>query len=133
MIDVRATVFDGSFHPVDSSEIAFRVAASIGFKEACRKAKPILMEPMADLEVTTPADYLGDVMGNLQQRRAKVSEIRTRGPVQIVSAQVPIAEMFGYATQLRSLSQGRATYSMEFSHYEPVPANVAEKVLGGVK
>ncbi len=133
VVDIRVTVYDGSFHPVDSSEIAFRVAASMGFKEACRKAKPILMEPMGDLEVTTPTDYLGDVMGNLQQRRAKVSEIRTRGPVQIVSAQVPIAEMFGYATQLRSLSQGRATYSMQFSHYEPVPAGVAEKVLGGVK
>jgi len=133
VVDIRVTLYDGSFHPVDSSEIAFRIAASIGFKEACRKADPILLEPMGDLEVTTPSEYLGDIMGNLQQRRAKVSEIRTRGPLQIVSATVPIAEMFGYATQVRSLSQGRATYSMEFSHYEAVPESIAEKVLGAAR
>jgi len=131
VVDIRATVYDGSFHPVDSSEMAFKIAASIGFKEACRKADPILLEPIMELEVTTPAEYLGDVMGNLQQRRAKVSEIRTRAGLQIIAAQVPLSDMFGYANSLRSLSQGRANYSMEFSHYEAVPASVAEKILGG--
>ncbi len=130
VVDIRATLFDGSFHAVDSSEMAFRIAASIGFKEACSKADPILLEPIMALEVTTPAEYLGDIMGNLQQRRAKVEEIRTRNNLQIVTAHAPLAEMFGYATALRSLSQGRANYSMQFSHYEAVPKLVAEKILG---
>lgn len=130
VVDIRVTVFDGSFHSVDSSEMAFRIAASIGFKEASRKASPILLEPVMALEVSTPSGFLGDVMGDLQQRRAKVQDIRMRNDLQIIRAQAPLAEMFGYATTLRSQTQGRANYSMQFSHYEAVPKTVAEKILG---
>jgi elongation factor G len=130
VVDVKVSVFDGSFHAVDSSEMAFFIAASMGFKEGCRKADPILLEPVMKVEVVTPEDYLGSVVGILQQRRAKLHEMRARGNVQTISAHAPLGEMFGYATELRSNTQGRATYSMEFSHYEPVPKSIAEEIQG---
>ncbi len=130
VVDVKVTVYDGSFHPVDSSDMAFMIAGSMAFKEGCRKAAPSLLEPIMKLEVTTPEEYLGTVVGNLQQRRARISEMRPRGSIQIVSATAPLAEMFGYATELRSQTQGRANYSMEFSHYEPAPKSITEKVIG---
>jgi elongation factor G len=130
MVDLKVTLFDGSSHAVDSSELAFKIAASIGFKEGARKCKPQLLEPIMGLEVTTPSDYLGDVIGNLNSRRAKIEEVRIRGGLQIVKATAPLSEMFGYATDLRSQTQGRANFTMEFSHYEQVPKSVAEKIIG---
>jgi elongation factor G len=130
VVDLKVTVYDGSFHAVDSSEMAFHIAGSIGFKDGCKKAKPVLLEPIMKVEATTPEEYLGSVVGNLQQRRARVHEMRARGTIQVVSATVPLGEMFGYATDLRSLSQGRASYSMQFSHYEPAPASITEKMMG---
>jgi elongation factor G len=130
VVDIKASLYDGSYHDVDSSEMAFKIAASVGFKELCRKAGQILLEPMMALEVTTPPDYQGDVIGNLNQRRAKIEEITPRGHLGTIKALVPLAEMFGYATDLRNISSGRANFHMTFSHYEPVPANVAEKVIG---
>ncbi|MBI1292327.1 elongation factor G [bacterium] len=130
MVDLRVAVFDGSYHDVDSSEMAFKMAASMGFKEACRKAGPILLEPIFGLEVICPEDYLGDIIGNLNQRRGKIEEIGDRSGAKVVTAKVPLAEMFGYATDLRNISSGRASFSMQFDHYEPVPKFVEEKVVG---
>jgi elongation factor G len=130
VVDVRVTVFDGSFHAVDSSDLAFFIAASIGFKEGCRKAQPIILEPMMKIEVVTPEDYLGAVVGSLQQRRAKLHEMRARGNLHTISAHAPLGEMFGYATELRSLTQGRATHSMEFSHYAPAPQSITDQIQG---
>jgi len=129
-VDFRATLFDGSYHDVDSSEMAFKMAASIGFKEACRKAGPILLEPIFGLEVVCPEDYLGDIIGNLNQRRGKIEEISDRSGAKVVTAKVPLAEMFGYATDLRNISSGRASFTMQFDHYEPVPKFVEDKVVG---
>ena len=128
IVDVRAEVFDGSYHDVDSSEIAFKIAASICFQNATRKADPVLLEPIMDVEVVTPEEYFGDVMGNLSARRGQINETGNRGLAKFIKAHVPLAEMFGYATDLRSMSQGRSSYSMEFGRYEKVPANIAEKI-----
>jgi elongation factor G len=128
IVDVKVTVFDGSYHDVDSSELAFKIAGSMAFKDACRKAKPVLLEPMMKVEVTTPEDYMGDVVGDLNRRRGKVNSMDSRGNAKIVSAFVPLGDMFGYATDLRSLSQGRAAYSMQFDHYEEVPTNIAKEI-----
>ncbi|MDX2176041.1 MAG: elongation factor G [Candidatus Sumerlaeia bacterium] len=133
MVDIRVAVFDGSFHAVDSNEMAFKIAASMGFKEGCRKASPILLEPIFRLEVVTPEQYLGDVIGSLNQRRCRVSEITDRNGIKTVSAMAPLAEMFGYATSLRNISSGRASFSMLFDHYEAVPKAVEEKVVGDRK
>jgi elongation factor G len=130
VVDVRAALYDGSYHEVDSSEMAFRIAGSMAFKEACKRAGMILLEPMMALEVTTPPDYQGDVIGNLNQRRAKIEEIRPRGHLGTIKALAPLAEMFGYATDIRNISSGRATFAMQFSHYEPVPNYVAESIIG---
>jgi elongation factor G len=131
VVDVKVTLYDGKYHDVDSSEMAFKICGSLAFRNAARKCKPQLMEPMMAIEAVTPEEYLGDVIGNLNQRRAKIEDISARGAAaKVVTGAVPLAEMFGYATALRSLSQGRATYSMQFSHYEPVPGDVAEKVIG---
>jgi len=132
MVDIAVTVFDGSFHDVDSSEIAFKIAASMAFKEGCRRANPILLEPIMKAEVAVPDSYMGDVIGDLNSRRGKIMQMEPQGSIQLIQAQVPLAEMFGYATQLRSLSQGRATYTMEFSHYEPVPTNIANEIVAKV-
>jgi elongation factor G len=129
MVDVKVTLFDGSYHDVDSSEIAFKIAGSMAFKEAARKASPVLLEPIMSVEVVVPEDFMGDVIGDLNSRRGRVLGMDTRPAAQAIDARVPLAQMFGYATDLRSMTQGRATYTMQFSHYEPVPANVAEGII----
>jgi len=127
--DVKVTVYDGSYHDVDSSEMAFKLAASMGFREGCRKAKPIILEPMMKVEVETPEDYMGDVIGDTAKRRGNVTGMDDRAGNKIVNAFVPLSEMFGYSTDLRSMTQGRATYAMEFDHYEEVPQNVAKEII----
>jgi len=130
MIDVKATVYDGSFHDVDSSESAFKIAGSMALQSATKKANPILLEPVMKVEVTTPENFMGDVIGNLNSKRGQVEEMRDRGQSKVIDAKVPLAEMFGYATELRSMTQGRASYSMEFDNYSEVPNNVAETIKG---
>ncbi|MBA7608700.1 Elongation factor G [subsurface metagenome] len=129
IINVKVTLYDGSFHEVDSSEIAFRMAGSLAFKDALKKAKPVLLEPVMKIEVVVPEEYLGDVIGDLNSRRGKIEELGTRGKAKTVRARVPLGEMFGYATSLRSLTQGRATHSMEFDHYAPIPEKIRESML----
>jgi len=130
MVDIRVILLDGSYHEVDSSELAFKIAGSMGFKEAARQAGPLLLEPIMAVEVVSPADYLGDVIGDLNSRRARIEEIAPRANLQLVHCQTPLATMFGYATRLRSLTQGRATYTMEFSHYARCPEEIARKIIG---
>ncbi|MGH8496644.1 MAG: elongation factor G [Gammaproteobacteria bacterium] len=129
VVDVKATLFDGSYHDVDSSEMAFKIAGSMAFKEGAAKAKPVLLEPIMKVEVVTPEDYFGDVMGDLNRRRGQPQGMEDAPAGKIIRAEVPLAEMFGYATDLRSMSQGRATYSMEFGKYSEVPGNVADAVI----
>lgn len=129
VVDVRATLYDGSYHEVDSSEMAFKIAASIAFKEAMRKANPVLMEPTMKVEVTVPEEYMGDVMGDINSRRGRIEGMEAKSGVQVITAYVPLSEMFGYATDLRSKSQGRGVYTMHLSHYEEVPKNIAEKII----
>ncbi|MBW8371653.1 MAG: elongation factor G [Thiobacillus sp.] len=129
VVDVKVTLFDGSYHDVDSSELAFKLAAILAFKDGMRKANPILLEPMMAVEVETPEDYMGDVMGDLNRRRGIIQGMDDAAGVKLVKAEVPLAEMFGYSTDLRSMSQGRATYSMEFKHYTEAPKSVAEAVI----
>lgn len=129
VVDVKVALYDGSYHDVDSSEMAFKVAASMAFKEAMRKANPVLLEPIMRVEVTTPEEFMGDVMGDLNSRRGRIEGMERRGNTQVVRALVPLASMFGYATDLRSATQGRAVYTMLFSHYEEVPANIAEEIM----
>ncbi|MGN6734106.1 MAG: elongation factor G [Candidatus Binatia bacterium] len=129
VVDVKVTLFDGSYHDVDSSEIAFKIAGSMAFKEAARKAHPVLLEPIMAVEVVVPEEFMGDVIGDISSRRGKVLGMDTRPAAQAIDARVPLAQMFGYATDLRSMTQGRATYTMQFSHYEPVPAAVAEGII----
>ena len=126
-IDIKATLFDGSYHEVDSSEAAFKIAAALAFHEASRKCNPTLLEPIMKIEITIPIEYLGDVMGNITAKRGRIEGIEARGPAQIIKALVPLAEMFGYATSLRSLTAGRGTFSMEFDSYEIVPAAILKK------
>jgi len=128
MVDIRVTLVDGSYHEVDSSEVAFKIAGSIGFKEGAQKASPAILEPFMKVEVVTPEEYMGDVIGDLNARRGKIEGIDSRGNTQTIRAMIPLSEMFGYATDLRSQTQGRATYSMKFSHYEPVPAGISEAI-----
>jgi len=127
VIDFKVILYDGSYHEVDSSEMAFKIAGSMAFKEAMRKASPVLLEPYMKVEVTTPEEYLGDVMGDISSRRGRVEGFTDRNGIKVVDAFVPLSEMFGYSTDLRSMSQGRAAYSMEFDHFERVPNSVAEK------
>jgi elongation factor G len=128
MVDIRAVLFDGKYHEVDSSEIAFKIAGSMAFKEAAEKAAAILLEPVMDVEVVTPQEFMGEVIGDLNARRGKILSLKGRGNAQVIEARVPLASMFGYATRLRSLSQGRATYTMQFAVYEPVPQQVFEEL-----
>lgn len=128
IVDVKAAVFYGSYHEVDSSEIAFKMAAIFAFKEACQKAAPVLLEPMMKVEVTTPEEYMGNIIGDLNSKRGQIEEMSDRANIKVVRAKVPLAEMFGYATSLRSMSQGRANYVMEFSHYAEVPRNILESI-----
>ena len=132
MVGLRVRLVDGSFHEVDSSEMAFKIAGSMAIKEAVKKAKPVLLEPMMDVEVVVPSEYMGDVIGDLSSRRGKVHGMVQRSEAQVITSSVPLSEMFGYATRLRSLTQGRAVYSMQFASYEPVPNSVAEEVMSRV-
>jgi elongation factor G len=128
MVDVKVALIDGSYHEVDSSEIAFKIAASMAFKDACRHASPVLLEPIMEVEVVTPDEFMGDVIGNLNARRGKVQGMESRSGAQVITAKVPLKEMFGYATDLRSMTQGRATYTMQFSHYEAAPQTISEEI-----
>ncbi|MFA4909555.1 MAG: elongation factor G [Desulfobacteria bacterium] len=130
VVDVKVTLYDGSYHDVDSSELAFKIAGSIGFKEGAKKAQPILLEPIMSVQVMVPEEFIGDVVSNLISRRGKVLDMNVRTSWKIIESRVPLANMFGYSTDLRSATQGRATYTMQFSHYEPVPASIAENILG---
>jgi elongation factor G len=129
VVGVKVTLFDGSYHDVDSSEMAFKIAGSMCFKEGARKANPVLLEPIMSVEVETPEDYMGDVVGDLNRRRGMILGMEDNAGIKALKAEVPLAEMFGYSTTLRSLSQGRATYSMEFKKYQEAPANVADAVI----
>jgi len=133
MVDIRATVVDGSYHDVDSNEMAFKVAGSMGFRKGCLEAKPVILEPMMEVEVVTPEDYMGDIVGDLNRRRGRVLGMADRSGVKVVDAEVPLSEMFGYSTNVRSMSQGRATYTMQFKHYEEVPKNIALEIIAAVK
>jgi elongation factor G len=129
LVDVKVTCFDGSYHDVDSSEMAFKIAGSMGFKEGAAKAKPVLLEPIMAVEVVLPEEYLGEVMGDLNSRRGRVAGMEARGGAQVVNATVPLSSMFGYSTDLRSATQGRATYTMTFDHYDQVPKAIAEELI----
>lgn len=131
VVDTKVTLFDGSFHEVDSSEAAFKIAGSMAFQEAAKKANPVLLEPIMKIEVVIPQEFLGDVTGDLNSKRAKIEKIDDRVNMKVIDAMVPLAEMFGYATQLRSMTQGRGTFTMEFDHYAEVPANIAQEIIEG--
>jgi elongation factor G len=132
VVDVKVSLTDGSYHDVDSSEMAFKIAASMGFKEGCRKAKPVLLEPVMDVEVVCPSDYQGAVIGDLNSRRGRIVSQEVRANAQVIRANVPLGQMFGYATDVRSMTQGRATYTMQFARYEEVPKNIAEEIMAKV-
>jgi elongation factor G len=131
VVDLRIELVDGTYHDVDSSEMAFKVAGSMAFKEAMKRAKPKLLEPVMAVEVITPEEYLGDVMGNLNSRRGRVESLEPVGNAQVIRASVPLAEMFGYATDLRSMTQGRAEFTMQFDRYEEVPQSIATEIVAG--
>ncbi len=133
VVDVKVTLFDGSYHEVDSSEMAFKIAGSMAIKNASNKARPVLLEPIMGIEVVTPEEYMGDVIGDLNSRRGRIQSMTQRSNVRVVAAQVPLSSMFGYATDLRSKTQGRATYTMQFSHYDEVPKNISEEIVTKVR
>lgn len=133
MVDIKASLVDGSFHDVDSNEMAFKVAGSMGFRKGCAACKPVILEPMMQVEVVTPEDYMGDIVGDLNRRRGKIQGMGDQGIAKVIDAEVPLSEMFGYSTNLRSMSQGRATYTMKFVHYEEVPRNITEEIIASVK
>lgn len=133
VIDIKVTLFDGSYHEVDSSEFAFKIASSIAVQEACKQAKPVVLEPIMKVQVITPPDFLGDVTGDLSSKRGKIKAMGERGMTRVVDAFVPLAEMFGYSTTLRSMTQGRGSFNMEFSHYEEIPPNIAQLIIEGKK
>ena len=133
VIDVRVRLVDGSYHEVDSSDLAFAIAGSLAFKDACKRANPVLLEPIMKVEVVVPEEYLGDVLGDISSRRGRVENMDIRGNARVINAYVPLGEMFGYATSLRSLTQGRGTFIMQFSHYEKVPAQLAEQIIKKAK
>jgi elongation factor G len=133
MVDVKATLYDGSYHDVDSNEMAFAVAGSLALKDAVPKAQPVLLEPIMKVEVAMPEEFMGDVMGDLTARRGHILGMEGKSNTQIVRANVPLANMFGYVTELRSMTQGRAASSMEFDHYEEVPKSVAEEIIAKSK
>jgi elongation factor G len=133
VVDVKITLYDGSYHEVDSNEMAFKIAGSMGFKAGCEKANPVLLEPIMAVEVVVPEDYMGDVIGNLNSRRGRIENMEDRAGVKVVTAKVPLAEMFAYSTSLRGMTQGRGNYTMQFSHYDEAPRNVAEEIIAKVK
>ena len=130
MVDIKVALIDGSYHEVDSSDIAFKVAAAMAFRDGARRADPILLEPLMKLDVVVPEEYLGDVVGDLRMRRAKIKSMTPRADGQVIDAEIPLSETFGYATQLRSMTQGRAIFTLQFLRYAPAPDEVAEKLLG---
>ncbi len=127
--DIRATLYDGSYHDVDSSEMAFSIAGSMALQDGVRKGAPIILEPVMKVEVVTPEKFAGDVMGNLNSKRGRIEGMSERGDAKIIKALIPLAQMFGYATSLRSMTQGRASYTMEFYKYEKVPSNIQEEII----
>ncbi|MDD3292970.1 MAG: elongation factor G, partial [Candidatus Pacebacteria bacterium] len=131
IIDMKVVLYDGSFHEVDSSEIAFKIAASMALQEAAKKSRAHLLEPIMKLEVVIPPSYLGDVIGDLSARRGQIDETLDRTDLKVIEAKIPLSEMFGYATTLRSLTEGRGTFTMEFSHYEKVPGNISQEIIDG--
>ena len=131
-VDVKATLVDGQYHDVDSSEMAFKIAGQMAFKKAAEMAKPVLLEPIMGIEVVTPEDYMGDVMGDLSSRRGRIEGMEARGNTQVIKAQVPLSEMFGYSTNLRSMTQGRGNYTMQFASYDEVPKSVSEEIIAKV-
>ena len=133
MVDVRAVLVDGSYHDVDSSEMAFKIAGTMAFREAARKGKAALLEPIMAVEVVTPEDYMGDVIGDLNSRRGNVGGMEQRGNAQVVRAEVPLSEMFGYVNDLRSRTQGRATYTMQFASYQKMPSNIQEEIVARIR
>src|SRR5437016_3833713 len=133
VVDVKVQLIDGSYHEVDSSEIAFKIAGSMAFKEAVRRARPVLLEPVMKVEVVVPDEFMGDVLGDLSSRRGHIEGMEKRGSTQIIRAKVPLAEMFGYATDLRSRTQGRASYTMRFLRYEQAPGDVAGEIVARVQ
>ena len=133
LIDVKAKLFDGSYHDVDSSEMAFKIAASLALKEAAKKCDPVILEPMMKVTIEMPEEYMGDIMGDVTARRGRVDGMEPRGNAQVVNAYVPLSEMFGYATSLRSNTQGRGTYTMYFDHYAEVPKSIAEEIIKKIK
>jgi len=130
---VRATLTFGSYHDVDSSEMAFKIAGSLAVKKAARQARPVLLEPIMSVEVVTPEDYMGEVIGDLSSRRGRIEGMEARGNTQVIRAQVPLSEMFGYSTDLRSRTQGRATYTMQFHSYQQVPETIAKEIVARVR
>ena len=132
-VDIKITIYDGSYHDVDSNEMAFKIAGSMGFKSGCEKASPVILEPIMGVEVVVPEDYMGDVIGNLNSRRGRIENMEDRAGVKVVTAKVPLAEMFAYSTTLRGMTQGRGNYTMQFSHYEEAPRNVAEEIVAKIK
>jgi elongation factor G len=133
VVDVKVTLYDGSYHDVDSNEMAFKIAGSMGFKAGCEKANPVILEPIMAVEVETPEDYMGDVIGNLNSRRGRIENMEDRAGSKVITAKVPLAEMFAYSTTLRSMTQGRASYTMQFSHYEEAPRTVADEIVAKAK
>jgi elongation factor G len=129
MTGIEVDLFWGSYHDVDSSEIAFKIAGSMAFQDACKRARPVLMEPIMSVEITTPDDYMGSVVGDITSRRGRIQSMEARGNAQVITCKVPLSEMFGYATDLRSMSQGRANYSMQFSAYEQAPKSVETEIV----
>ena len=133
VVDIKVSLLDGSYHDVDSSEMAFKIAGSMAFKDGCKKAVPILLEPIMDVEVVVPEQFMGDVIGNLSSRRGRIMGMDSRGGFHVVQSKVPLANMFGYSTDLRSATQGRATFTMQFSHYEQAPASITEEIVAKVQ
>jgi len=133
VVDIKVTLYDGKFHPVDSSDLAFQIAASMAFKEAMQKADPVLLEPIMNVEVTVPEEHMGDVLADLNSRRGRVLGVDQQGKYQVIKAQVPMAEMFRYALDLRSMTSARGWFTMEFSHYEEVPYDIAQKIIAAAQ
>lgn len=130
MVDFRATVYDGSYHEVDSSEMAFKIAGSLAFKDGMKKANPVLLEPIMKVEIVTPEDYFGDLMGNVSSRRGTILGTEDRNGSKVIDSFIPLSEMFGYATELRSRTQGRGQFTMQFDHFNECPKSIAEKIIG---
>ncbi len=130
MIDIKVSLTDGQYHPVDSSEMAFKMAGSIGIQDGMKKGKPVLLEPIMKVEAASPDQFFGDVLSDISSRRGQVTDVDHRGHLRVITAHIPLAETFGYATVLRSITQGRASYTMEFDHYQEVPASLADQVAG---